>query len=51
MEHMMTDFGSELRRRAVADRLVRAAGIGSYVITVLVPELVVMLVKDDMKSM
>lgn len=45
----MTDFGSKLRRRAVADRLARATGICSYVITVLVPELAMILVKDDMK--
>jgi hypothetical protein len=49
MQHIMTEFGDELRRRAVTDRLMRATGVGSYVVTVLVPELAVMLVMEDMK--
>lgn len=45
----MTEFGSELRQKASKDRLMRINGVGSYVLTVLVPELAVMLVKEDMK--
>jgi len=45
----MIEFGSELRERALTDGLMRAIGIGHYVVTVLVPELAVMLVKEDMK--
>jgi hypothetical protein len=49
MQHIMTEFGSELRQKASKDRLMRINGVGSYVLTVLVPELAVMLVKEDMK--
>ena len=49
MQHIMIEFGYELRRRAVTDQLVRATGVGGYVITVLVPELAAMQVKEDMK--
>ena len=45
----MIEFGSELRQRAVTDGLMGAIGIGHYVVTVPVPELAVMLVKEDMK--
>lgn len=41
MQHIMIEFGSELRERALTDGLMRAIGIGHYVITVLVPELAV----------
>jgi RTC4-like domain len=42
----MIDFGSELRQRAITDGLMRVIRIGHYVVTVLVP---VMLVKEGMK--
>ena len=45
----MIDFGSELRQRAITDGFMSAIRIGHYVVTVLVPELAMMLVKDDMK--
>jgi hypothetical protein len=45
----MIEFGPELHERALTDGLMRTIGIGHYVITVLVPELAVMLVKEDMK--
>jgi hypothetical protein len=45
----MAEFGSELRQRMVKDRLMRATGVGSYVIIILVPELAVKLVKEDIK--
>ena len=49
MEHILAEFGPELRRRVVSDRLIRASGLTYYVITVLVPELAVMLIQEDMK--
>jgi len=49
MQYIMIEFGSKLRQRAVTDGLIRAIGIGHYVVTVLVPKLAVMLVKEDMK--
>jgi RTC4-like domain len=49
LEHILAEFGPELRRRSDSDRLIRATGVSDFVITVLVPELAVMLVKEDMK--
>ena len=49
MEHILAEFGPELRRRAVSDGLIRVSGLIYYVITVLVPELAVMLIQEDMK--
>ena len=49
MEHILAEFGPELRRRAVSDRLIHASGLIYYVIIVLVPELAVMLIQEDMK--
>ena len=46
----MAELGFELRRRAVTDRLLRATGVTDYIITVLVPELAVMLVKEDINA-
>lgn len=45
----MIDFGSELRQRAITDGLMRVIRIGHHVVTVLMPELAVTLVKEDMK--
>ena len=45
----MVEFKSELRQRAVRDGLTRVIGICHFVTGVLVPELAVMLIKDDMK--
>ena len=49
VEHILAEFGPELRRRAVSDGLIRTSGLIYYVITVLVPELAVMLIQEDMK--
>ncbi|KAI4090532.1 MAG: hypothetical protein LQ344_004673 [Seirophora lacunosa] len=49
MDYLMSTFASRIRRRAATDRLVSAAGVAGFVQTVLAPELVVMLVKDDMR--
>jgi hypothetical protein len=49
VEHILAEFGPELRRRAVSDGLIRVSGLIYYVITVLVPELAVMLIQEDMK--
>ena len=44
----MSRFASRIRSLAGTDRLVSAAGVAGFVQGVLAPELVVMLVKDDM---
>ncbi len=44
----MSRFASRLRRFAVDEPLISAGGVAGYVQAVLVPELAVMLVKDDM---
>ncbi|KAL8955828.1 MAG: hypothetical protein Q9193_006454 [Seirophora villosa] len=49
MDYLMSTFASRIRRRAATDRLVSAAGVAGFVQTVLAPELVIMLVKDDMR--
>jgi hypothetical protein len=49
-EHIVARFGSELRRRAVRDKLMRTTGVADYLVTVLVPELAVMLIKEDMRA-
>ena len=46
----MPEFGCDLCRRAITDRLVRITGVADYVVTVLVPELAVMLIKEDMRA-
>jgi hypothetical protein len=48
-EHIIFELGSDFRLRAAKDRLLRNVGVGNYVVTVLVPELAVMLIKEDMK--
>ncbi|KAL8846336.1 MAG: hypothetical protein Q9221_008576 [Calogaya cf. arnoldii] len=48
MDYLMARFASRIRRLAGTDRLVSAAGVAGFVQGVLVPELAVMLVKDDM---
>jgi hypothetical protein len=49
MNRIVLEFGSELSRRAGRDKVLRRAGVPRYVGGVLVPELVVMLIKEDMK--
>ncbi|KAI4272722.1 MAG: hypothetical protein LQ337_005109 [Flavoplaca oasis] len=49
MDYLMARFASRIRRLAGTDRLVSAAGVAGFVQGVLVPELAVMLVKDDMR--
>jgi hypothetical protein len=52
-EHILSDFSGELRGLAVSDALVAAAGVAGgvsgFVQAVLVPEVAVLLVKEDMK--
>ncbi|KAK1755111.1 RTC4-like domain-containing protein [Echria macrotheca] len=48
-EHIVGEFSSLLRKRAVQDRLVSARGHTAYVQSVLVPELAVQLIMDDMR--
>jgi hypothetical protein len=44
----MTRFASKLRRLATTDKLISLGGVSGYVHAVLVPELGVLLIKDDM---
>ncbi|KAL8907159.1 MAG: hypothetical protein Q9207_001581 [Kuettlingeria erythrocarpa] len=48
MDYIMSKFASRIRRLGGTDKLISAAGVSGFVQAVLVPELVVMLVKDDM---
>jgi hypothetical protein len=48
MEHIIFELRSDLSRRMLEDPLLRMVGVGAYVVTVLVPELAVMLIKEDM---
>ena len=48
MEHIIFELRSDFPRRMPKDRLLRMVGVGAYVVTVLVPELAVMLIKEDM---
>jgi hypothetical protein len=47
-ENIMYEFSPQLRKIAVADRLVSARGVTGYVQMVLVPELAVRLIAEDM---
>lgn len=49
-EHIVATFGSEFRERPVRDKLMRTAGIADFVVTVLVPESAVLLIKEDMRA-
>lgn len=44
----MSKFSPKLRRLAASDRLISSSGVTGYVQAVLVPELAVMLVKEDL---
>jgi hypothetical protein len=48
-EHIIFEFRSEFPGRASKDRLLRSVRVDDFVVTVLVPELAVMLIKEDMK--
>jgi len=43
-EHIVADFGSALRQNAVMHRFIYTTGVADYILTVLVPELAVMLI-------
>ncbi len=45
----MSNFSSQIRRLAATDKLISSGGVSGYVQTVLVPELAVLLVKEDMR--
>lgn len=47
-ENVMLRFSSKIRCLAASDKLIALDGVSGYVQTVLVPELAVLLVKDDM---
>ena len=46
-EYILGEFEFEFSRRAVGDRILRNSGVFNYVNTVLMPELAVMLIKED----
>ena len=48
MKSITSHFAPQLRRLAASDRLVSSRGVSGYVQAVLVPELAVMLVREDM---
>jgi hypothetical protein len=49
MEHIIFELTSDFPRRMNEDPLLRMVRVGAYVVTVLVPKLAVMLIKEDMK--
>jgi hypothetical protein len=49
MEHIIWKLKSDFDSRMPKDQLMRMVGVGAFVVTVLVPELAVMLIKEDMK--
>ena len=48
-DNIMSRFARKLRRLAASDKLISSGGVSRYVQAVLVPELAVLLIKDDMK--
>jgi RTC4-like domain len=49
MEHIIFELRSDFPRRMLKDLLLRMVRVGTYIITVLVPELAVILIKEDIK--
>ena len=49
MEHIIFELTSDFPRRMNEDPLLRKVGVGAYVVTVLVPELAVILIKEGME--
>jgi hypothetical protein len=49
VEHILTKFGPELRRKTVLNGLIRTSGLIYYIITVLIPELAVILIQENIK--
>ena len=45
----MSRFARKLRRLAASDKLISSGGVSGYVQAVLIPELAVLLIKDDMQ--
>ena len=48
-DNIMSRFANKLRRLSVSDKLISSGGVSRYVQAVLVPELAVLLTRDDMK--
>jgi hypothetical protein len=48
-ENIMREFASHLRRTAIEDRTVSSRGVGTFVQTVLVPEIACLLIQEDME--
>lgn len=49
LETLICRFSVVVRRLATTDELIKTAGVAGYTQSVLVPELAVLMVKDDMK--
>ena len=49
LEFIVDEFGSTFRRRANVDPFLRTVGVADYVNAGLVPELAVMLIREDMR--
>ncbi|KAI9876567.1 MAG: hypothetical protein M1830_006199 [Pleopsidium flavum] len=49
MDNIISNFSSQIRRLAATDKLISSGGVSGYVQAVLVPELAVLLVKEDMQ--
>jgi len=49
MEFILDKYRPELRRRAVKDTLLYITEVADYVITVLISELAVILIKEDIR--
>jgi hypothetical protein len=49
MQHIIWTLRFDFPHQMLKDRLLRMVGVGAYVVTVLVPELAVMLIKEDME--
>jgi hypothetical protein len=48
MDNIISNFSSHIRRLAATDKIISSGGVSGYVQAVLVPELAVLLVKEDM---
>ena len=48
-EHLLSCFGNDLKEMAKDDLILRSAGVSNYIQRVLIPELAIILIKEDMK--
>lgn len=48
-EYILTEFGSDFRRKAIVNSFLRVVEVSDYVNAVLVPELTVLLIMENMR--